>query len=492
MWRRGRAAKTERMDVPDLVEDDMDEQTTDGFVREDLDGKSRSRLSLRMPQSIAGMSPGRRRILYAALALLVVLIFVFVFILRQLAPAVHYATVAQGNLTISFPATGTLQSAEYDPNFAITGQVAEIDVTVGDTVTAGQTLAKLNTTQLQNAVNAAQAAVNAAQTKFDDANASLNKVQAQTDAALAAAYDAEQAKLNSSNCDSACVQQAEDQYAAAQALADAQNAAAQTAVDDAQSEVNTSKALLQIAQGNLAAATLTAPHDGTVAAIYGTVGGGAGGSAVPFIKIVDLGAMQMQANVSVAHAGDVARGQIAQVTVPAIGKQIFQGTVTSVSPLGTVIGNTLTYPVTIDLDTANTTGAAPLPGMAAQVAIVTAQRFAVLLIPVSAVTFAQAASDLKHGGFLTAKQVTAAMTQARNMLTTLENEQGADISQDQPTPSYVLENANGKWVVKPVVLGLTNGKSYEVLAGLKAGEKIVSGEANSGLTFPTPTPVITR
>jgi hypothetical protein len=136
-------------------------------------------------------------------------------------------------------------------------------------------------------------------------------------------------------------------------------------------------------------------------------------------------------------------------------------------------------------------GANLLPGMSAKATVIETQRFGVTLIPASAVTFAVAAGDSKHGGFLTKKQVTTALSQARDQVTQLQ-QQGDTATQDTPTPAYVLTFANDKWTAVPVVLGLTDGKVYEVLSGLKVGQRIVSGQSNSRVQLPTPTPVVTR
>jgi hypothetical protein len=50
-----------------------------------------------------------------------------------------------------------------------------------------------------------------------------------------------------------------------------------------------------------------------------------------------------------------------------------------------------------------------------------------------------------------------------------------DIEQDNPTPAYVLERPDEHFVVKPVVLGLTDGSVFEVLAGLPLNELVVVG-----------------
>jgi HlyD family secretion protein len=114
----------------------------------------------------------------------------------------------------------------------------------------------------------------------------------------------------------------------------------------------------------------------------------------------------------------------------------------------------------------------------------------VLLIPSSAVTFASAAADRKHGGFLTAAQTQTAMTAARNLLLELQNS-GTDYSQDDPTAAYALQYIKNKWVAQPVVIGLSDGASYEVLAtSLSAGDTIVTGQSNSAVKIPKPTPTV--
>ena len=412
------------------------------------------------------------------------------------AAVTRYAKLKQGNLSVSFGASGVLQTATYGASFAGSGVVKEIDVAVGEQVNQGDLIAKLDTTLLQDAYNEAQTAVSNAQTALNDAQNNLQAVQAQTAAQASAAYDAEQAAINSCGAsNSACVQKAQDDYASAQAQENHDNAVATQAFDVAQSALNTAQAQLQTAQDNLNGAILTAPHSGTIAAINGGVGSVAVGlsaasPADPFVRIADLNALQVQTSVGVNHISGVAKGNAVQITVPVAGSQIFIGAVDAVSPIGVSGGGELTYPVTIDIAPSDSSTAHLLPGMKANVVITTQQRVGVLLIPVSAVSFASAAADRKHGGFLTQAQTQAALQKARNMLLDLQNS-GTDYSQDDPTPSFVLQYIKHQWVAQPVVLGLTDGTSYEVLAtALRAGDSIVSGQSNSSVTIPTPTPTL--
>ncbi len=74
------------------------------------------------------------------------------------------------------------------------------------------------------------------------------------------------------------------------------------------------------------------------------------------------------------------------------------------------------------------------------------------------------------------EQVAAALGQARQMLQQLQYQHPA-IAAENPTPAFVLQQTAGQFIAKPVVLGLTDGTNYEVLAGLSPGETIIVGVA---------------
>jgi HlyD family secretion protein len=102
----------------------------------------------------------------------------------------QFQKVTQGDFSLSVSATGPLQSSVYNLVFSGTGKIAEIDVTVGQTVIKNQVLAKLDKTSLQDAVNQAQAAVLTAQTSLANAQANLDKTQAQSQASIQSAQTA--------------------------------------------------------------------------------------------------------------------------------------------------------------------------------------------------------------------------------------------------------------------------------------------------------------
>lgn len=431
----------------------------------------------------------------AALLLVAVLLSTAAVVVHARQPYLTYTKVAQGDLALSFQGTGTLRSAIYGADFAVNGPVAEIDVTVGQNVAQGDTLAKLDTTLLKDAVAQAQAANDGASNALSSAQTNQDKVQAAADALVNSAFDNEQAAIftcqHQSNPPTNCVGRAESQYAAAQAQADSMNAQAQQQTDAAQAQFDTAKAALQTAQDNLAAATLKAPHAGTVAAVNGNVGqttGGAKGGNNSFIEIADLDSLQITTNIDQSQVGNVAPQDTVHFTVATFRNQTFSGSVSGVSPFGQTTKNSVLYPMTIDVDSqsvgtgVNTaTGQNLLPGMTAKLTILTAQRFAVKLIPNSAITFAQYASDPKHSTIISKAAAAKALDASRQMLTQLQA--ANDLSQEHPSLAFVVIQVKGKFVAEPVVLGLTDGRHYEVLAGLAIGDKIATSEQRNWITI---------
>lgn len=477
-----------------LVESESEPDTDAEYSVSSLDGADGSR---RFSLSKTWWEYRRQLIPLVTIVVLAgVLISTAAIVVHSRQPYLTSAKVAQGNLATSFQTTGTLRSAIYGADFAVNGPIAEIDVTVGQRVAQGDAIAKLDTTLLKDALGQAQAAANGASSALSSAQTNQDKVQIAADALINSAYDTEQAAIyrcnHESNPPSNCIGQAESQYAAAQATADSMNAQAQQQTDAAQAQYDTAKAALQTAQDNLAAATLKAPHAGTVASINGHVGqtsGGTKNTGDSFIIIADLNSLQVTAMVDESQVGNVQPQNAVRFTVATFKNRTFSGSVTGVSPFGQTVGKAVLYPMTIDVDSqsvgtsaATATGQTLLPGMTATVTVLTAQRFAVKLVPNSAVNFAHTAADPKQLNIISKAAAAKALDEARQMLTQLQNT-NTDFSLDHPELAYIVVQVKGKWVAQPVVLGLTDGKHYEVLAGLDLGDKVATSEQRNWITI---------
>ncbi len=316
------------------------------------------------------------------------------------------------------------------------------------------------------------------------ANASIAAAQAQVKTAQAS-YNQAVAAANANNTSAANqVSSAESQLTSAQAGAGVSGTSGESQVVAAEDQLNTALAQLKQAKHNLANATLRAPHDGTVTIINGTVGGSPGAGAASsatageFIQLVDLSALQVQANVNEADIANLQVGETATFTVNAYGAQQFTGTVSAIPPTGVTISNVVTYPVQIDVDATSLKGAHLLPAMTANVTINAVQHNNVLLLPVNAINFARLASSGNTSSgtpqLVSVQAATTAVNQARQQLENLEVA-NPDLVSQGPVPAFVIEGSGGQYSAKPVVLGLTDGTSYEVLYGLSASDTFIVG-----------------
>lgn len=427
------------------------------------------------------LPPLRKRNRVWVIVLLVVLLVVLLggvlfYVRRSSQSPVQYTqqAVNYGNITVTASATGPIDpKAQYDLNFAASGVVSEIDVHVGQQVKAGQVLAKLNSTSLQDALTQAQQTLTSDQVSYNDALNSQSATLSQANAAIATATDTyNNSKQTQSDLDQ--LNQTKAQWAA-------QEQSAQASVDKAYQTLLSGQDAVTAAQHNLSNVILTAPANATVASINGTVGQTAGSgssgstsgsTSQGFIVLVDTSAYTISAQVSEADIGKVRLGQPAQFTVPAYPSQTFRAIVTSIQTVGQTSSNVVNYTVDLAVDAQSLQNATLYTGMTATVNITTAQRIGALLVNNSAFSF-----------------TTTALQAGALDRTTLASALGGSFTSgsgsSQGNRRIVLELKNNKLTPVLVTVGLTNGTSSEVLSGLQAGDQVVvsaTGGAYSNLS----------
>jgi HlyD family secretion protein len=196
----------------------------------------------------------------------------------------------------------------------------------------------------------------------------------------------------------------------------------------AQARYEAAQATLDKAQATLAAATIVAPFDGTVLAVGAEVGDLVS-SNTSIITLADLSGLEVLASVDETDISQVKVGQEAQITFDAITGSTFKGKVLEVPLQGTLSSNVVTYQVSLSLEGAQ--NAALLPGMTANVKIITGQHQNVLLVPLLA------------------------------------------IQQSDTGDVVLVQDSNGAAVQTPVQVGLNNGTYVEVTRGLNEGDRVV-------------------
>lgn len=416
------------------------------------------------------------------LAALTVASFLPVFIVNnEPHPAVTTAHI--GDIILSLHTSGPIAPTMYQADFLEDGVLSEIDVSVGQEVKLGDTLAKLDPAPFQNALVAAQNSDASAQSSLSAAQTAQDQAQAAVDSAnsaLGAHQSNEQTQCAATTTDTTPCANAQAGVAQAQAQLDAsraQLAAAQAQVAKAQATESAAADTFARAQAQLATATLTAPHDGVIASIDGAVGGRPGAtphSIGSFITIADMNASQATALINYRDIGEVRIGQAATFRVgQASPSATFTGAVTGVSPNGQGTGVALSYPITLRIDPTSVGNATLRAGMTATIRIITRARYHVIVIANGAAAYARDDAPSDGSGVLTRAQITGALASAHTMEASLIAS-GFDVASDPLTASYLVGFAHGQYVAIPVVLGLSDGSQTEVVEGLATGRGVVT------------------
>ena len=120
--------------------------------------------------------------------------------------------------------------------------------------------------------------------------------------------------------------------------------AAQLAAD--QAAIDAAEAQLKVAEQGLAAATLTSPAAGKVAAVGFTTGASSSGAT---ITIVGTGIPGVDISVPLAQVDQVKVGQPVAISADGVSTKL-HGTVRSIGLLSSTSGSRTTFPVTVQLD----------------------------------------------------------------------------------------------------------------------------------------------
>jgi multidrug efflux pump subunit AcrA (membrane-fusion protein) len=310
------------------------------------------------------------------------------------AAATATATVSRGTVSLTASAAGTVAVVSTRGlSFATTAVVTELDVKVGDTVSAGQVLAKVDPSAAQDAVTAAEQQVNAAQNSLTKAG----QTPSPSTCTVAFLFDPSGSPSPSSSPSPSAAPSGRPFPSGRPSAGPSRSASrpCSTAggtgsrggsggdpLASAQQQVNNAQLALLQAQQRLAGTVLTAPIAGKVISIAGTVGSQARTGGNGFIVLGDVADTEVQAQFSEADVASLAVGQPATITLPNRPQPV-PGKVALISPVGTTSGRLVRYGVQIAFD------AVPdglLFGQSANVAVTTAQVSDALYVPSSAVT----------------------------------------------------------------------------------------------------------
>ncbi len=312
---------------------------------------------------------------------------------RSAADAVQYrsAKIERGNLLATVSASGAVNPVtQVSVGTQVSGQIKDLYVDFNAEVKAGQLIAQIDPETFEYRVRSAQADVDAARAVVltAQANASASRAaisRAQVDL-MEAQRDLER-KL--SLVEKQFIAQSEADRARAlvnsmgEALksAQAQGGVSEAQIKSAQANVAQREATLAQARIDLARTRITSPVNGIVikrAIEKGQTVAASLQAPELFVIAQNLRDMQVDASIDESDVGRIRTGQRATFTVDAFPGQTFEGEVRQVRKAAQNVANVVTYVAVIGF---SNVGDRLLPGMTANVRVVTESRENVLKVP---------------------------------------------------------------------------------------------------------------
>mgnify|MGYP003675441279 CR=1 FL=1 len=325
--------------------------------------------------------------------------------------------VEQGDLEDLVTATGVLQPGDFvDVGAQVSGQLKVLHVRTGDVVKQGDLLAEIDPTLYLARVDATRA-------QLRNQRAQLTERESQL--LLAEIQNRRQQNL--------LREEATSQEAAQTAEAALRSARAQIEALNAQIEQTDST--LRAEEANLEYARIYAPMDGTVVTIDARQGQtlNASQTAPLLMRIADLSVMTVEAQVSEADIGKLRPDMPVYFTT--LGSQRrFRSELERIEPTPVVENNVVLYNAVFDVPNAD---GRLMTNMTAQVFFINAEARDAMLVPMTALRFPD--------------------------------------PRDRSQAVAQVLGSNGQPVERAVTVGVSNRVQAQILEGLAAGDRVVSG-----------------
>ena len=371
---------------------------------------------------------------------------------RNKATEVRMEKVQRRDLVASVTASGQVQPhSKVDVSADISGRIVRLAVKEGQMVIKGQFLLEIDPSQYRANVERAQAAVASARSQSAQAKPNLSQATRNYDRLMALK------KANPTLVSDEQIEQLRTQVEVSQAQLEAAN----HAIDQA-------TASFRDAQSSLSKTTIAAPMSGRITrlsveegetAIQGTFNK----DAATMLTISDMSVLETKVKVDETDVSRIKIGDSTVIQLDAFPDTTFLGRVSEISNSSVKSASTggtggsadqaIDYEVTIQL-----LNAPPetRPDFSATAKIITQTRNGALSIPIIALTVRE--DSVKPDTSLTlAKKGPTKQVGKRDV------------------EGVFVVGSNNKVSFRPVKVGIAGEKYFEVLSGLKEGEKIVGG-----------------
>jgi macrolide-specific efflux system membrane fusion protein len=426
-----------------------------------------------MPKTSSKKIPFSKIIMIAIGVAIIAAVAWFFFKPKDQAPQYISAEVSKGDIENSVLATGVLEATKMvSVGAQVSGQVKKMYVQLGDQVKQGQLIAQIDSIRQENELKTAKANIQNQQAQLAVQQANLAKVEAE--------YKRQQAMFS---------QDATSRAELETALANFKTAQAQIAAINAQ--IEQSRLTLATAQENLGYTSIVAPMDGTVVAIVTEEGQtvNANQTAPTIVKLAKLDNMTIKAQISEADVMKVEKGQTVYFTTLGNSDKKHYAQLRQVEPAPNSINTETTNTSSSSSNTAvyynalfdvpNEDGKLRID-MTAQVYIVLAEAKNVLTIPAAAIQTKRSNKKDNSNNSTATNQAKTTNTQKMQQPKRLDltEAEKALIAQGKASTGIVrILQADGTAQPQPVLIGLNNRVTAQVLRGLKQGDQVVIADA---------------
>ncbi len=397
--------------------------------------------------------------------------------------SVQTGKVVRTDLASTVSASGEIKPKTY-VNIGANGygKIVKLFVREGEQVKKGQMLAQLENVQSAADVAATRAQFEAAKTDFAASEAALKSAVSELDRSRA---DYDRAKLDYQRAEGLFGQQliAKQDYDAKKAAfnaADAAVASAQARIAQAraqqasnQERIRQMQATLTHASDVLSKTEYQAPFDGVVTSLPVREGetvvmGIQNSPGSTLMTVADMSIITAEVKVDETDIVNVKLGQPAEVTIDAIPKKVFHGTVTEIGNNAVVRSTGLSTSQTTasnqeakDFKVVVTLSDPPVnlrPGLSTTAKITTATRSNAVTIPIQALT-------VRQKGDLEPKPAKGSVQAAAPAPSSKDKEEIQGV--------FIIRNKKAEFV--KVDTGITGTTDIEVTTGLQPGQEIVTG-----------------
>jgi HlyD family secretion protein len=366
----------------------------------------------------------------------------------------------------------------------VSGEITELTVQEGDSVTRGQLLARVYADILATQRDQAAAGVNQQEAQVQNATASLDSYKARMEQAERQ-YKRQKQLFEDKVISRLEFEQAENAYL----VAKADYAAASQSINSGKASVQSAQANLQVANKNLVRTTVVAPMTGIVSLLNVTKGERVVGSnmmaGTEMMRIADMRVIEVRVDVGENDIPKVKIGDTALIEVDAYTKRKFKGVVTQIASTNRNASGTATtsstdvtnYEVRIRLDPNSYQDLLLVkgksfpfrPGMSASADIQTKTHADVLAVPINSVTTRDKNDTAKADPKQQKKPAEAPVADTKS-----SDDKGTANTDDLDEIVFVLQ-ADGTVKRVQVRTDIQDMNHIEVLSGVKKGDKVVTG-----------------